>query len=183
MKNILFYAAILITFTCSAQKIKVQNLKLVSYDITSSKNLEINSYSTIDQYGRLNIFVNGNHGPAYYAAQLSDDEIEAVNKLTAKDLQSFVKTKKLSAGMHYAGDRDFISFNKSKNQNKMCFIEPFMTEEFNDVINMLHDKIYKQDDSTKIKKFKIDFINIKAELYMQGKIDNFLPKKELPPSR
>jgi len=147
----------------------------------SSKNLEISSYSTIDPDGRLNIFINGNHGPAYYTAQLSDHEIEALNKLTEKNLQSFVKTKKLGAGMHYAGGRDYISFNQGKKQSQMCFIEPFMSDEYNELINTLSDKIYNQDDSTKTKKFAIDFNKIKAEILKQNKIDNYLPKKELPP--
>ncbi|SDH17240.1 hypothetical protein SAMN05421827_11841 [Pedobacter terrae] len=182
MKNILFYLILLLSFNCFAQKIRVQNFRLISYGITSSRNIEIDSYSTIDPDGRLNIYVNGNSGAAYYTAQLSDDEINVVNKLAEKDLRSFIRTKKLSTGMYYAGGRDYISFNQGKTQSSMCFIAPFMTEEFNEVIGLLTDKIYKQDDSTKMKQFKIDFIKIKAEIYRQGKIDNFLPKKELPPS-
>ena len=56
-----------------------------------------------------------------------------------------------------------------------------MSDEYTEVINMLSDKIYKQDDSTKTKKFAIDFNKIKAEILKQNKIDNYLPKKELPP--
>ncbi len=180
MKNLLFFIALLLSATLAAQKIKINNFRLVAYDI-EDKNVSILSYSTIDRNGVLKVYIKGYKGSAFYSYQLTNEEIEKVNQLSSEELQSFVARKELEKGMHYAGNRNYITFKTKKNSEKLCFIPPFMDSGFNEVIDLLEEKIYKQDESAKSPKFEIDFEKIKNDILKQNEIDNYLPQKDLPP--
>lgn len=69
----------------------------------------------------------------------------------------------------------------NRNEN-LCFILPFMNNEFSETIGLLESKIFSQNDSCRISGFNIDFDKVKREITKQEKIDNYLPKKQLLPS-
>ncbi|MEC5395867.1 hypothetical protein [Bergeyella sp. RCAD1439] len=181
MKNIILFFLILISFNSCAQKNKLENFQIVSYDLNSPNSVEINSYSTLDKEGKLKVFVNGSKGPAYYSYQLKPEDLKQINKLANKNLEEFVQKKQLAENQGYAGSRNYISFFK-KTKKQLCYIEPFMNKEFNEISNLLFDKIYSQQDSAKISKFFVDFNNVEKEILKQDKIDNYLPQKSLPSS-
>ncbi|ASW72851.1 hypothetical protein CJF12_04585 [Chryseobacterium piperi] len=58
-----------------------------------------------------------------------------------------------------------------------------MSSSFNDIIDLLKEKVYKQDDSARISEFEINFDQIKNDIQKQNEIDNYLPEKSLPPIR
>ena len=107
MKNIFLLLTFLLSFTGLAQKIKLENFQLVSYDINSSNKVEFNSYSTIDRNGKLNVYIDGYKGKTYYSYQLSENEIKTVNDLDKENLESFVAKKHLDPNHGYAGSRNY----------------------------------------------------------------------------
>jgi len=181
MRNLLCFMALVLSLVLNAQKNKLSDFKLVAYDITA-KHVSILSYSTIDINGVLKVYIDkSNTGLDFYSYQLTNEEIEKVNQLSSGKLQSFVARKELKKNMHYAGNRNFLSFQNKRNEEKLCFIQPFMNTKFNEIIDLLEEKIYKQDESAKAPEFEIDFENIKKEILKQNEINNYLPQKELPP--
>ena len=181
MKNILILFLLLSSLTSCAQKNKLKNFEIVSYEIASPDNVEINSYSKINDNGKLDVYINGSRGKAYYSYQLTEEEVQEINKLYQGTLTDFIARKKLAPNNFYAGARNFITFEKGGKQKSLSYIIPFMNTEFTQVSNLLADKIYKQNDSAKIEEFKIDFIKLKKEIINQDKIDNYLPEKQNPP--
>ncbi len=181
MKNILIILGILISFSSCAQKNKLKNFELISYEIEPNGNVDIGSYSRINENGKLDVYINGSRGKAYYSYELGEDELKSINKLSKQKLTEFVSKKQLEPNQGYAGNRNFISFQKNGEQNTLCYIVPFMNQEFTEVSNLLRDRIYAQKDSAKISEFKIDFEKLEKEIIKQDKIYDYLPKKTLPP--
>ncbi|AZA55980.1 hypothetical protein [Chryseobacterium shandongense] len=181
MKNIFLLLTFLLSFTGFAQKIKLENFQLVSYDINSSNKVEFNSYSTIDRNGKLNVYIDGYKGKTYYSYQLSENEIKTVNDLDKENLESFVAKKHLDPNHRYAGSRNYISFQKNGKKKEICFILPFMNSEFLKILNSLEEKIYSQQSSAEVPTFNIDFNKLEKDILKQNQIDNYLPQKTLPP--
>ncbi len=180
MKNLLLFFALILSLALSAQKIKLKDFKLVVYDI-ETKNVSILSYSIIDENGVLKVYLKRYKDTVFYSYQLTNEEIEKVNQLFSGSLQNFVASKELEKGSYYAGNRNYINFKVKNNNEKLCFVPPFMNTKFNEIIDLLKEKIYKQDESAKTSEFKIDFEKVKNEILKQNEIDNYLPKKESPP--
>lgn len=165
----------------SAQTLKLDDFKLITYDTESDNRISIHSYSKINKQGILNVYLKRYKDIVFYQYQLTKDEIEKVNQLSSKKMEDFVVKKQLDKNQGYAGNRNYITFQVGKNKDKLCFIKPFMDPNFNSVISLLEDKIYKQDESAKSSGFTIDFESIKNEIIKQNDIDNYLPQKQLPP--
>lgn len=181
MKDIFLLLTFLLSFTSFAQKVKLENFQLVSYDINSSNRVEFNSYSTIDKNGKLNVYIDGYKEKKYYSYQLSETEIKLINGLDKENLESFVAKKQLDANHGYAGSRDYISFQKNGKKKEICFILPFMNSEFLKILNSLKDKIYSQQNTAETSKFNINFDKLEKDILKQNQIDNYLPQKTLPP--
>lgn len=187
MKKLLFFAAIILcvgtclSLTFCSTKSKLNDFKLVSYDVENNGIL-ISAYSTLDKNGVLKVFLRRNKDTVFYRYQLSKDEIENVNKLSSKKLQDFIIKKKFEPGSGYSGSLNYLTFKTNKTKEKLCFILPFMDNEFKESIQLLENKIFSQNDSCRISRFNIDFDNTKKEILKQEQIDNYLPKKQaLPP--
>src|SRR5690606_22343861 len=117
MKNILIILGILISFSSCAQKNKLKNFELISYEIEPNGNVDIGSYSRINENGKLDVYINGSRGKAYYSYELGEDELKSINKLSKQKLTEFVSKKQLEPNQGYAGNRNFISFQKNGEQN------------------------------------------------------------------
>ncbi|AYY84525.1 hypothetical protein EGX91_08170 [Chryseobacterium indologenes] len=187
MKKLLFYAAIILcigtclSLTFCSTKSKLNDFKLVSYEIQNNE-VEISSYSTIDENGVLKVFLKRYSDSAFYKYQLNSDDIKIINKLSSKKLQEFVVKKEFEEGSGYSGSLNYLSFKTQKRNEKLCFILPFMDNQFNEGITLLENKIFSQNDSCRTTKFKIDFEKTKSEILTQAQTDNYLPKKQsLPP--
>ncbi len=181
MKNILIILGILISFSSYAQKNKLENFELVSYEIEPNGNVNIDSYSRINENGKLDVYINGSREKAYYSYELDEDELKSINELSEKKLTEFVSKKQLEPNERYAGNRNFISFQKNGKQYTLCYIVPFMNQEFTEVSNLLSNRIYTQKESAKVSEFKIDFERLEKEIIKQDKKYDYLPKKTLPP--
>ncbi|MBL1222494.1 hypothetical protein JET18_16700 [Chryseobacterium sp. L7] len=182
MKNLLLFLTLLLSLIFNAQKIKLSDFKLVAYDI-EAKDISILSYSTLDKNGKLNVYLKRYQDTVFYSYQLTNEEIEKVNQLFSGKLQDFVIHKELEKDTYYAGNRNYINFKVKDNNEKLCFIPPFMALRFNEIIDLLKEKIYKQDESARISEFKINFEHIKKDILKQSEIDNYLPPKNNPPLR
>ena len=117
MKNILIILGILISFNSCAQKNNLKNFQLISYEIEPNGIVDIESYSKINEYGRLEVYINGSRGKAYYAYQLNEEDLKKINKLAQKKLTDFISKKRLEPNQGYAGNRNFIIFQKNGKQN------------------------------------------------------------------
>lgn len=186
MKKIIFSVVLILCvgliLSCSldTDKNKLVGFKLVSYEIQNNE-VEIYSYSTIDENGVLKVFLKRSGDSAFYKYQLNSDNIKTLNKLSSKKLQEFVIKKEFEEGSGYSGSLKYLSFKTQKRNEKLCFILPFMDNQFNESISLLVNKIFSQNDSYRTAKFEIDFDKTKSEILKQAQIDNYLPQKVLPP--
>ncbi|AZA47052.1 hypothetical protein EG346_02045 [Chryseobacterium carnipullorum] len=187
MKKLLFLTAIILcigiclSLTFCSTKSKLNDFKLVSYDVENNGIL-ISSYSAFDEKGILKVFLKRYNDSAYYKYQLTKNEIESINKLSSKKLKDFIIKKKFEPGSGYSGSSNYLSFKIDNKNENLCFILPFMDNEFNESISLLESKIFSQNDSCKISGFNIDFEKVRREITKQEQIDNYLPKKQsLPP--
>lgn len=181
MKKTLLFFSILLSVLSFSQKNNLKNFQIVSYEIESPDKITFNSYSRISGNGKLDVFINGYRGNAYYSYQLDENEIKKLNELGKDHPENFVERRHLQPNEGYAGSRNYISFSKNGKQQSICFIIPFMNSDFKEVLKMLEDKIYSQKDAAKIPGFKIDFEKLENEILKQNEIDNYLPQKSLPP--
>lgn len=187
MKKLLFFTTLILcigiclSLTLGSKKSKLNDFKFASYEVENN-GISISSYSTLDENGILMVFLKRYKDSAFYKYQLTKDEVEIVNRLSSKKLQDFVIKKKFEQGSGYSGSLKYLSFKKGGKIENLCFIRPFMNNEFNESIILLESKIFSQNDSCKISKFSIDFDKVKMEILKQEQIDNYLPKKQTLPS-
>ena len=181
MKKKLLFIVLFIGVLLNAQELKFNDFKLITYDIESDNTIIIHSYSSIHKDGILHVYLKRYKDTVFYKYQLTKDEIDQVNQLPSKKLEDFVVKKQLEKNHFYAGNRNYITFKVGKNNDKLCFIKTFMDSDFNRIITLLEDKIYKQDELAKSANFTIDFESIKKEILKQNEINSYLPQKQLPP--
>ncbi|MFY7943891.1 MAG: hypothetical protein ACOVNZ_04880 [Crocinitomicaceae bacterium] len=177
MKTQIIFFFIFITCVLNAQSLKIKNLKIVDYEIQQNGTVEISTYTMIDKKGDLIVYSDSWDGKNFFHYKLTQEEVEKLNLLAEKDLESFVKQKKLNKNQGFAGKRKFITFNYRGKKKSLCFIEPFMNDEFMSVLKLLNNKIYQHDSSAKITLFSTDFGQTEKEIIERDKIDNYLPKK------
>lgn len=179
MEKILLILSILISLNSHSQKIKAIDFKIVDYEVKSNKNLDIKSFTIIGSNGILTVFSDSWDGKNYFQYKLSNEEINKINSLFEKELDSYVKQKQLNKNQYFAGNPRFITYKINGKKKSLCFIEPFMNSEFMDVIKILNSKIYKHDETAKISKNIEDFGKVKKEIIERSKIDNYLPVKAI----
>ena len=177
MKNLIYILSIFISINSYSQKIKAIDFKIVDYEVEANNNLEIKSFAIIKNDGILTVFSDSWDGKNYFQYKLSDEEIDKINSLFEKELNSYIKQKQLNKNQYFAGNPRYISFEINGKKKSLCFIEPFMNNEFMDVLKILNSKIYKHDETAKISKKPEDFGKVKKEIIKRSKIDNYLPEK------
>jgi hypothetical protein len=186
MKKIIYSVVLILCvgliLSCSldTHKNKFTDFKFVVYDIENNT-VSISSYSILDKNGVLRVYLKRYNDTVFYKYQLTKEEIEKVNKLSSDKLQNFVEKKQLENNSYYAGSRNYINFKVNNKNERLCFIQPFMSSEFSEIIDLLTEKIYKQDETAITSEFKINFEAIKNDILKQNEIDNYLPQKQLPP--
>ncbi|OPC69892.1 hypothetical protein BAZ12_08690 [Elizabethkingia miricola] len=159
---------------------KYDDFRFITYE-HSGEGVEIGSFSKIDKKGVLWVFLKRSKDSAYYKYQLSANEIEKLSIFSSKKLEDFVIRKQLDQGIGYAGSSNFLGLKLGNDEDKICFIKPFMDKDFNDTMMMLEDKVFKQSDSNKVAAFDIDFVSVGGEILKQERINFYLPQKQLPP--
>ncbi|GEN68053.1 hypothetical protein [Chryseobacterium rhizosphaerae] len=177
MKKLTLLIFICLGIHLFSQKLTIQDLKIVDYELMPDNKIEIKSYTTIDKKGNLTVYSDSWDGKNYFRFKLTSEEINQLNSLSGKDIESFVKQKKLNKNEYFAGNPKFISYTFKEKVNSLCFIEPFMNDEFMDILKILNSKIYKHDETAKIPMLTNDFEKVKTEIRERSKIDNYLPKK------
>lgn len=71
-------------------KIKVDKFELISYEFDPYNNIKIDSYTSIDRSGKLNVYIDRILQRDYYSYQLTNSEIKTINKLFNDNLTSFI---------------------------------------------------------------------------------------------
>lgn len=173
--SIIFF--IFIACVLNAQSLKIKNLKIVDYEIQQNGTVEISTHTIIDKKGDLIVYSDSWDEKNFFQYKLNQEEIEKLNLLAEKDLEYFVKQKKLNKNQGFAGKRKFITFNYKGKKKSLCFIEPFMNDEFMSVLKLLNNKIYQHNSSAKIALLSTDFGKTEKEIIERNKIDNYLPEK------
>ncbi|KQT21451.1 hypothetical protein ASG31_16380 [Chryseobacterium sp. Leaf404] len=179
MKKIIFICLVLITSFLNAQNLKFKNFKIADYEITSDGIVEISTHSTVDKKGNIIVYSDSWDGKNFFEYKLSNSEIEKLNSLTERDLEKFVKQKKLNENQFFAGKRKFITFDYKGKNRSLCFIEPFMNEEFAEILKLLGKNIYGHDENAKIPMMSTDFEKTKKDIINREKVDNYLPQKAI----
>ena len=178
MKNItLIIFTLFVSVFVQSQKLNMQDLKIVDYEINSNNNVEIKSLATIDSKGNLIVYSDSWDGKNYFQYKLTTEEMKVINLLLNRELESYVKQKRLNKNQFFGGNPRFITYRTNGKKKSLCFIEPFMDDEFKTVIKILNTKIYQQDENAKIKNHMTDYDIIKKEIIQRSKIDNYLPSR------
>jgi hypothetical protein len=177
MKNLTLLIFICLGINLFSQKILINDLKIVDYELISGNKIEIKSYTTLDKKGNLMVYSDSWDGKNYFQYQLNPEEISQLNSLANKNIETFVKQKQLNKNEYFAGNPRFISYKFKEKVYSLCFIEPFMNNEFMDILKILNSKIYKHDETAKIPMLINDFKKIETEIKERSKIDNYLPTK------
>ncbi|MEJ5105090.1 hypothetical protein [Chryseobacterium sp. MYb328] len=179
MKTPIIIFSIFITCVLNAQSLKIKNLKIADYEIQKNGNVEISTYTIVDKKGNLIVYSDSWDGKNFFQYKLTQEEVEKLNLLAEKDLEAFVAQKKLNKNQAFAGKRKFITFNYKGKKKSLCFIEPFMNNEFMNILKPLSEKIYKHESSAKITSLSTDFGRTEKEIIEREKIDNYLPEKAI----
>ncbi|QQV02095.1 MULTISPECIES: hypothetical protein [Chryseobacterium] len=179
MKTPIIFFFVFISCLLNAQSLKIKNLKIVDYETQQNGIVEISTHTIIDKKGNLIVYSDSWDGKNFFQYNLTQEEIEKLNLLAEKDLESFVKQKKLNKNQAFAGKRKFITFNYKGKKKSLCFIEPFMNDDFMSILKLLDNKIYRHNSNAKIALFSTDFGKTKKEIIEREKIDNYLPEKAI----
>ncbi len=171
----------LLSFKIYSQKIKVDKFELISYEFDPYNNIKIDSYTSIDRSGKLNVYIDRILQRDYYSYQLTNSEIKTINKLFNDNLTSFIDKKLVESNIKsYEEGRKYISYSINNQKKSLCFINFLMNSRFTDIIKLLNKKIYAYENSAKVSYFKIEFSRLEKEIAIQNKIDNYLPEIALP---
>ena len=163
----------------NAQKLKLKDFKITEYEILANDKVEISTHAVIDKKGNLIVYSDSWDGKNFFQYKLDSEEIENLNMLAEKDMEYYVKQKKLNKNEYFAGQRRFITFKYKGKTKSLCYIEPFMTDEFKKLIKPLNKKIYKHDSEAKTTMQSTDFTKTELEIIEREKIDNYLPQKAI----
>lgn len=181
--QIIVFLTILSSNILNAQqnlKLNFKRIELIYYEINGNPlKINVTNYAQINEYGIVTVHLNGNNGLKFYQYQLSNELMSQINSLIiGKDSleKQLVKTK-MSAGKHYAGSYNFISFDNEE----LCFIEPYMSKAFNLIFNQLEDIILKQSENAEIVNPKFKIKEIEKRVLIEHKKSTYLPKIGQPP--
>jgi K+/H+ antiporter YhaU regulatory subunit KhtT len=177
MKKFSLFIFICLCINLFSQKNIIQDLKIVDYELISNNKIEIKSYATLDKKGNLTVYSDSWDGKNYFQYTLTSEEINQLNSLSGKNIESFVKQKQLNKNEYFAGNPRFMSYKSNGKVYSLCFIEPFMNNEFMDILKILNSKIYKHDETAKIQMQTNDFKKVEIEIIERSKVDNYLPTK------
>ncbi len=169
-----------LSFNVNAQgkvKLNCKKIELVYYE-TEGK-IKVSDYALVNESGYVTVHLNGNRGLKFYGYQLSDKLINEINSLFAKSsLKTNLIQTKLKPGTHYSGSYYYITCDKES----LCFIEPFMSKDFNSIFAQIENTILKQSEKAEIENPRFNIKEIKKRVIIEHKKSNYLPKIEKPHS-
>jgi len=174
----------ILSFSVNAQqhlKLNFKRIDLIYYQKNGNQpKINVTVYAQINQYGIVNVHLNGNNGLKFYRYQLSNELISQINSLMIgkKSLQKQLVKTRMDAGKHYAGTYNFIAFDNEE----LCFVEPYMSNAFNVIYNQLEDVILKQSENAEIDNPKFKIKEIEKRILIEHKKSTYLPKIVQSPS-
>jgi hypothetical protein len=174
-----------------AQNISFKKIEYASFDVTPPKSkykdhIRIGLYYSINKTGLVKILNDDDYHNTltFDTYQLSIAQLKKINSIFnyTKHLKDYVMRKNLDNDEFFQGTYKFLSvIYRNDRKDSLCFIVPFMSNDFQNVYHML-DSIYWADKKRlkKIQPFPIPqyFKNSVLSNYKKSK----LPKKKSLPS-
>lgn len=177
--------------SCTSQNTGFEKIEYASFKIIKSNggqkdSMFIDLYSIIDNKGLARVLNDDDYHDTlkFYIHQLSKERLAKINTVfnPQKRLDTYFATKKLGDNEFYAGAyRLFLISYKDGQKDSLCFVEPFMKEEFNSVYKMLDDNVFYGEDTKPCPSFKIPENFRKAALLSYEK-STYLPEIKTLPS-
>ncbi|MGU3376571.1 hypothetical protein [Chryseobacterium sp. M5A1_1a] len=158
----------------SAQKLTATDFKFAHFYLNKNNEILLTSFSSIDKNGNLNVYLEGYKETPYYSSPLEKNEINELNKLFSKPLDHYIIKEKVPKSTPLS-ERYYISYKIGGKEERLCFMEKYVTGDFVNAISILLDKIYMNVQKDTSKKVVIDTKNIKNEIIAQIKKDKTLP--------
>ena len=161
-------------------KLNFKKIELTYYEANGNPSkINVIAYAQINAYGIVTVHLNGNKGLKFYRYQLSDELMSQINSLLIgkNSLRKQLVKTKMDVGRHYAGSYNFIAFDKEE----LCFVEPYMSKEFNLIFNQIEDIILKQFENAEIANPNFNIKGVEKRVMIEHKKSHYLPKIEQPP--
>ncbi|WCT10178.1 hypothetical protein [Mucilaginibacter jinjuensis] len=185
-KSTLFYLIAAVVFfktTADAQEIVKPTFKYLShitYSVTLNEKVEIRDIVEINEKGQLHLRSKYYNGVADTTYQLSNNTIKKLNEIFNGNtpLNSYMTTKKLQNGHHFAGPLEYLDYIDQQNKShQIIIVEPFMESRFNEALDNL--AILPSKGNTNLKEVKDP--TLEDQILKTHKAASYIPKIEEPP--
>lgn len=177
--------------TIIAQKTAFEKIEFASFDINSPRttfrdSVAINLFSTIDSRGVVKVLNDDTYHETltFYTYKLNTDQLKKIHSVfnNVKRLKEYMVIDKLEENSFFAGNYQFLSIEyKNGARDSLCFVPPFMAQEFLVVLEMLDSIYYGEKETKKIMPFLITphFRNTILAAYKKS---SYLPTIRFPPA-
>jgi len=190
MNSLKFFSLAIGIFVCAnianAQSVKPAFKKLwfASYETAKPgkvKAVAVKDLIEITETGAVHFRTVYYNGVADTTYQLAEDLIIKLNKIFNGDkkLESRMVANRLKPGEHYAGNLSLISYVDHKDKiDNFIYVEPFMNDQFNDLMQKLPILPSKVSYKGQI----IEDKAIENQIIESNNVCTYLPDISLPPS-
>jgi hypothetical protein len=184
----LSFSFLFLFVSCMAQNTTFDKIEYASFNTNSQKSkqkdsLVIEIYSHIDKAGIVTVVNNDTYHDTitFYTYKLTAEQLQNIQSIfnINKKLTNSMITTSLAKNSLYAGNYDFfrVSYKNGEKKDSLCFIEPFMSQEFNFAYKMLNDIYYSKMNSNECKPFVIPK-SFRESVLLTYKKSKYLPKVE-----
>ncbi len=168
------------------EKIEYASFKIIKSESGQKDSMFIELYSIIDMKGLAKILNDDDYHDTlkFYTHQLDKERMAKINVVfnPQKKLNTYFITKKLADNELYGGVyHAFLVTYRNGEKDSLCFIEPFMSREFNAVYKMLDDEVFYGEDTKPCNSFRIPE-NFRKSVLLNYKKSTYLPNVSTLPS-
>lgn len=158
-------------------------LALYLADSPQARQIELVSYALVKEDGMMQVQVLEGEKLAFYNFQLSQDQVKKISNLLNKSnaLKNNMISNKLAPNEHYAGEYHYVEFTSGSHSESLCFIESFMSKEFNTIYDELIQVMFSGSDSSKTNNPNFNTQKIAKKIALQNSQSTYLPPREMPP--
>lgn len=177
--------------SCTSQNIGFKKIEYASFKIVKSKSSKTDSvfislYSIIDDKGLAKVIDDDDYHDTlkFYTQKVDKERLDKINTVfnRQKKLDTYFYTKKLGANEFYGGEYHlFLISYKDGQKDSLCFVEPFMSSEFNSLYKMLDNFVFYGEHTNPCSQFKIPE-NFRKAVLLNYKKSSYLPEIKTLPS-
>lgn len=173
---------------CMSQSQSIKSIELAFFDVNSPRtkkkdNAEISLYATITN-GQISFLKPKieDFNVGYYISKLTQPTLQKIDSLLNRHtkLKEHLVIKSMGEG-HFAGSYTYILVKyKNGKKDELCYIDGFISELFQSLMNDLENIFYRNRKLEEIKKISIP-IEFSKSLQAKYKQSKYLPPIEFPP--